>query len=178
MAFYKARLKKMNGLYYPEAVIVGKQISTRQLAAALSDRCTVTLADTLAVLSELGTVMGSYLAQGRSVALDGLGSFRYTINAAKNGVETSDDVSAKQIKSVRVRFVPALTRNADRTVASRTLIPSVIDWIEWGDKETETTDAGDDDTTDTGNTGDNGSGSDTGSSGGSSGSGGDDSNPL
>lgn len=172
MAFYKARLKKMNGLYYPEAVVVGKQISTRQLAAALSDRCTVTLADTLAVLSELGTVMGNYLAQGRSVSLDGLGSFRYTINAAKNGVETSDDVSAKQIKSVRVRFVPALTRNADRTVASRTLIPSTIDWIEWGDKEEETAGTG----TDNGAT-DTGTDESTGSGGGSDDEG-DESNPL
>ncbi len=173
MAFYKARLKKMNGLYYPEAVVVGKQISTRQLAAALSDRCTVTLADTLAVLSELGTVMGNYLAQGRSVSLDGLGSFRYTINAAKNGVETSDDVSAKQIKSVRVRFVPALTRNADRTVASRTLIPSTIDWIEWGDKEEEET-AGTG--TDNGTT-DTGTDESTGNGGGSDDEG-DESNPL
>ena len=101
MAFYKVRLQKKSGLYYPQAVVVGKQVSTKQLGKALSDRSTVTLADTLAVLSELGTVMSTFMAQGRSVSLEGLGSFRYTINSQKQGVETAEEVNSDQIKSLR-----------------------------------------------------------------------------
>lgn len=158
MAFYKVRLQKKSGLYYPQAITVGKQITTKQLGKALSDRSTVTLADTLAVLSELGNVMSTFMAEGRSVKLDGLGSFRYNINAQKQGVEKEEEVSAEQIKSIRVRFVPEMTRNADKSVATRTMQPTAVDWFEWAGKDSE---------------------KDADSAGGSSGSGGDDgNNPL
>ena len=142
MAFYKPRLKKRSGLYYPEAVTVGKQVSTKQLAQALSDRSTVTLSDARAVLSELGTVMSTYMAQGRSVQLEGLGSFRYTINAQKQGVETLEEVSPLQIKSIRVRFVPETTRNADGTVATRSCQPGAVDWFLWAAEEKKKADDG------------------------------------
>lgn len=160
MAFYKARLQKKSGLYYPQAITVGKQVSTKQLGKALSDRSTVTLADTLAVLSELGAVMSTFMAQGRSVSLEGLGSFRYTINAQKQGVETEEEVSANQIKSIRVRFVPEMTRNADKSVATRSMQPEAVDWLLWADEEKKASDgsAADDETgggTDEGGTGSN-----------------------
>lgn len=169
MAFYKARLQKKSGLYYPQAVVVGKKVTTKQLGKALSDRSTVTLADTLAVLSELGAVMSTFMAQGRSVALEGLGSFRYTINSQKLGVETEDEVSANQIRSVRVRFVPEVTRNVDRTVATRSMQPTAVDWMLWGGQtaDAESADDGTDSGADDGNT-----------SGGGTSDGGDDSNPL
>lgn len=174
MAFYKARLQKKSGLYYPQAVVVGKKVTTKQLGKALSDRSTVTLADTLAVLSELGTVMSTFMAQGRSVALEGLGSFRYTINSQKLGVATENEVSANQIRSVRVRFVPEVTRNVDRTVATRSMQPTAVDWMLWGSQtadaegaDAEGADEGADDGADEGNT-----------SGGGTSDGGDESNPL
>ena len=130
-------MQKKSGLYYPQAITVGKQITTKQLGKALSDRSTVTLADTLAVLSELGNVMSTFMAEGRSVKLDGLGSFRYNINAQKQGVEKEEEVSAEQIKSIRVRFVPEMTRNADKSVATRTMQPTAVDWFEWAGKDSE-----------------------------------------
>lgn len=157
MAFYKVRLQKKSGLYYPQAITVGKQVSTKQLGKALSDRSTVTLADTLAVLSELGTVMSTFMAQGRSVQLDGLGSFRYTINSTKQGVEKEEDVSTNQIKSIRVRFVPEMTRNADKTVATRTMQPTAVDWFLWG-KEDEKNGGSDSAGEDDSDNGDSGSG--------------------
>lgn len=157
MAFYKVRLQKKSGLYYPQAITVGKQVSTKQLGKALSDRSTVTLADTLAVLSELGTVMSTFMAQGRSVQLDGSGSFRYTINSTKQGVEKEEDVSTNQIKSIRVRFVPEMTRNADKTVATRTMQPTAVDWFLWG-KEDEKNGGSDSAGEDDSDTGDSGSG--------------------
>ncbi|MBQ8867136.1 MAG: HU family DNA-binding protein [Bacteroidaceae bacterium] len=145
MAFYKARLQKKSGLYYPQAVVVGKQVSTKQLGKALSDRSTVTLSDTLAVLSELGAVMSTFMAQGRSVSLEGLGSFRYTINSQKQGVETEEEVSPSQIKSIRVRFVPEMTRNADKSVATRSMQPEAVDWFLWAVDEKKASDGSADD---------------------------------
>ena len=142
MSFYKPRQKKRNGLFYPEAVIVGKQVSTKQLAQALSDRSTVTLSDARAVLSELGMVMSTYMAEGRSVHLEGLGSFRYTINAQKQGVENIEKVSPAQINSVRVRFVPETSRNADGTVATRSCQPTAVNWFLWGAEEKKKADEG------------------------------------
>lgn len=132
MGFYKVKQNKKTQLYHPQAITVGKQISTAQVAAMLSDRSTVTKADAYAVLSELGGVMSTFMAQGRSVHLDGLGSFRYTLNTQKQGVEKEEEVSVAQIKSIRVRFVPEMTRNADKTVATRSMQPTAVDWFLWG----------------------------------------------
>lgn len=135
MAFYKVRLQKKNQLYYPQAITVGKQITTAQVAEMLSDRSTVTKADAFAVLSELGSVMSTFMAQGRSVHLDGIGSFRYTINSQKQGVEKEEEVSVAQIKGIRVRFVPEMTRNADKSVATRSMQPTAVDWFLWAKEE-------------------------------------------
>lgn len=138
MGFYKVRRHKKTLLYYPQAITVGKQVTMAQVATLLSDRSTVTKADAYAVLSELGSVMSTFMAQGRSVHLEGLGSFRYTINATKQGVEKEEDVSPAQIKSIRVRFVPEMTRNSDKSVATRSMQPSPVDWFKWGAEEKET----------------------------------------
>ena len=50
--------------------------------------------------------MGDFMAQGRSVKLDGVGSFYFTAVTNKNGVATEKEVSANQISGVRVRFIP------------------------------------------------------------------------
>ena len=135
MAFYKVRFQKKSGLYYPQAITMGKQISTAQVAEMLADRSTVTKADAYAVLSELGSVMSTFMAQGRSVHLDGIGSFRYCINSQKQGVEKEEEVSVAQIKSIRVRFVPEMTRNADKSVATRSMQPTAVDWFLWAKEE-------------------------------------------
>lgn len=167
MAFYKVRKKKMTGLFYPESVTVGKQVTTSEIAAMLADRSTVTRADTLAVLSDLGTVLGIFMSQGRSVKLEGIGSFRYTISAKKQGVEKEEEAGVSQIKSVRVRFMPEMKRNADNTVATRSMLASHIDWVKWDPKEDEKK-AGESEDPDTGG----------GDSGGDSTGTGEESNPL
>lgn len=135
MAFYVSRKKKISGLYYPEAVVVGK-VTTRQLAKALADRSTVTLSDVTAVLSELGTVMSTYMAAGKSVFLTGLGSFRYSISAHKQGVEKEEEVGADQITAVRVRFCPEIFRSATGQVTTRSCISEPVEWTKWA-KEPE-----------------------------------------
>lgn len=127
----------MTGLYYPESVTVGKPISTVEIANALADRSTVTRADTLAVLTDLGSVMSTYMAQGKSVKLNGLGSFRYTIGAHGQGAETAEEVTCQNIKNVKVTFIPETTRNSDNSVATRSMLTTTIDWIKWEEPEEE-----------------------------------------
>ena len=139
MAFYKIQYSKLNKKYYPAAKIVG-QVSMKKLAKKLSDRSTVTLSDCYAVLAEIGDVMSDFLASGYSVELTGLGSFRYTIDSSKNGKETAEEVSAADINGVRIRFIPEMTRNADKSVATRTGIAESVNWTLWGAEEKEATD--------------------------------------
>ena len=152
---------KKSGKWHPQSVVVGKSISTKELAKALSDRSTVTLSDCRAVLSEIGSIMGEFMAQGKSVKLEGLGNFRYVINSSKQGVETEEKVNAGQISAIRVRFVPENFRNSDGSVATRSCIPNAVEWLKLGDEEEKKKTEGDDDTTDPEEP-DNGGGSGTG----------------
>ncbi|WP_028896372.1 HU family DNA-binding protein [Prevotella sp. HUN102] len=133
MAFYKKVLKKINNKWYPQSVLVGKPITTEQIAKRLATESTVSPADVRAVLTALGSVMGDYMAQGRSVKLDGIGTFYFTATASKNGVETKEKVTANQINGVRVRFVPEtyFRRTSGTRIATRTLTDTNIYWEEW-----------------------------------------------
>lgn len=120
----------MNGRWYPEAVIVGKPVSTDHVADRLAAMSTVSRADTYAVLKDLGRVLGNYMAEGRSVRLEGLGTFRYTAVTNGNGVGTPDEVSASQISGVRVRFLPEVGKNSARKIISRSLVSDELFWVE------------------------------------------------
>ena len=101
MAFYKKMKMKVNGKWYPKSVLVGSAVTTEQVAKRLAAESTVSPADVRAVLTALGGVMGDYMAQGRSVKLDGIGSFYFTAQAKKNGVATEKEVTAALINDVR-----------------------------------------------------------------------------
>ena len=85
-------------------------------------------------------VLADYMAQGKSVRLDGLGTFRYTLDT--EGVENEAYFDAeKQIKAVRVSFIPqregAVTKGGTPT---RALVPGGIEWLEYGGTEETATD--------------------------------------
>ena len=136
MAFWKRIKMKINGLWYPKSVLVGKPVTTKQVAERLARESTVSLADVYAVLLSLGSVLGDYMSQGRSVKLDGIGSFYFTATANKNGVAKEEDVSAKQINGVRVRFIPETSYKQNGSTpagrrATRNLPDVSIEWEEW-----------------------------------------------
>lgn len=136
MAFWKRIKMKINGLWYPKSVLVGTPVTTKQVAERLARESTVSLADVYAVLLSLGSVLGDYMSQGRSVKLDGIGSFYFTATANKNGVAKEEDVSAKQINGVRVRFIPETSYKQNGSTpagrrASRNLTDVSIEWEEW-----------------------------------------------
>ena len=106
MGFYKKIKMKVNGKWYPKSVLVMSPVTTEQVAKRIAAESTVSPADVRAVLTALGGVMGDYMSQGRSVKLDGVGSFYFTAVTTKNGVDKEEDVNATLIRGVRVRFIP------------------------------------------------------------------------
>lgn len=136
MAFFKKTKQKINGKWYPKSITVGKPVTTDEVAQRLAKESTVSPADTFAVLKALGGVLGDFMANGRTVKLDGVGTFYYTANASGNGVDSEDKVTATQITGVRVRFIPEVQANSAHQITTRTLVGNNIFWEEWGGKTT------------------------------------------
>lgn len=132
MAFFKKQQQKINNLWYPQSVTVGKPVTTDQLAAKLAFVSTVTPGDAYAIMKNQGSVLGEYMAAGRTVKMDGVGTFYYTAATNKNGVASAGEVNAKQIKGVRVRFIPEVHRDVNSQVTTRSMVDSNIFWEEWG----------------------------------------------
>ncbi len=133
MAFYKKFQAAFNKKWYPRSILVGKPVSTEQVAQRLATESTVAPADVMAVLQALSGVMGDYMAQGRSVRLDGIGTFYFSADSKGNGVDAPEKVSVNQIKGVRVRFTPQTNFRLGGTrgrVAMRPLTDVDIEWID------------------------------------------------
>ena len=142
MAFFRRIKKSINNLWYPQSVTWGKAVTTREVADELSSISTVTRGDTYAVMGNLGRVLSSNMGQGRTVKIDGVGTFYYTATSAKRGVPTAEEVSASLIKGVRVRFIPEVERNSGNQVTTRSMVNTKIVWEEWG-KSTTNSGSGD-----------------------------------
>lgn len=129
MAFYKPFQLESNKKWYPKAVQVDEPFTTDELADRLADISTVSRADVWAVLKNLPGVMADMMSQGRSVRMDGLGTFRYTINAQKMGVDTAGEVSDAQITAVRVRYTPETRRPTRTGAVTRALVDDNLRWV-------------------------------------------------
>ena len=156
MAFYVKQKAKVNNKWYPRSITVGKPVSTDNVADKLAELSTVTRGDAYAILKNLGSVMASYMASGRTVKLEGVGTFYYTAKANKQGVDTADEVSADQITAVRVRFIPEVNRMSNRQVSTRSLINNELFWMEWAKPSKKTGNKEDEGEVDNGNAGGNG----------------------
>ena len=138
MAFFKKAQKKINGKWYPQSVTVGKPVTTDEVTKRIAAESTVSPADTFAVLKSLGGVLGDFMANGRTVKLEGLGTFYYTAASNGNGMDAADKVTAAQISDVRVRFIAEKRTNSSHQVTTRTLVSENIFWEEWAGKEPST----------------------------------------
>ena len=130
MAFYKKIQQAVNKKWYPRSIVVGDAATTDEVAQRLADISTVSLGDTYNVLKNLSTVLKAFMKEGRSVKLDGVGTFYYTADATKQGVDTAEEVSAKQIVGVRVRFLPEYGRTSSGKVSTRALVDDDIQWLD------------------------------------------------
>ena len=128
MAYFKKRQLPRNKKWYPAAVTIGRPVDTDTIAKKLAELSSLSTGDVKSVLDLLGGVMGDCMNQGRSVKLDGVGTFYYTIDAEGNGVDTEKEVSAKQINGTRVRFIPEVTRGTNSEVTTRSMVSSDTFW--------------------------------------------------
>ena len=116
MPFFKKEQKAINGLWYPRTVTVGHPVEMSE-------------ADTKAVMTALGKVLGSLMNTGRTVHIEGLGSFYYGCVAEGTGKETADEVTAECITATRVRFLPE--RNVQQNGAvTRNLVGNEVFWVD------------------------------------------------
>lgn len=83
------------GMIYGRAV-VNRVVHTSAIAKNITERCTVTEPDILAVINALMTEISANIADGNKVVLDEFGSF-------KLGIRTSPAVSAKKFTSANIK---------------------------------------------------------------------------
>ena len=136
MPFYKKAYNKQHEVYYPRAVVQGKPVETETIAKDLAKISTVSNSDVQAVLGDIAGVIHARMSQGKSVHIKGLGYFRYTL--ATTGVKNLEDFDfAKQVKAVRVEFIPEREKITSGTY-SRALVDSEqLEWIEVNPVEEE-----------------------------------------
>ena len=129
MAFYKKQFNEKTGVYFPQAITVGTPVETREVAERLAQISTVSKSDVAAVLGDLASVLADFMKQGKSVRLDGLGTFRLTLDTT--GVKDEADFDfQKQVKAVRVQFTPQREGNTKRGEAiTRGLVSTGIEWL-------------------------------------------------
>lgn len=103
-AVSRKNFKTGERLFYPSTAPF-THVTVDQLAAQISEKCTATRADIMAVLSELQTAIGTALLEGQTIRLGSLGSFRATLKATS--VDEESYVTADLIKGVRCVFTPS-----------------------------------------------------------------------
>ena len=153
MAYFKKIQKKANGKWYPQGITIGKPVTTKEVANRLADLSALSPGDCYSMLGNLGKVLGEYMNPGRTVKLDGVGTFYYTANASGQGVDSAEEVSAKQITGTRVRFIPEVARSVKGQVTTRSLVSSDVFWEEL---KLNTTTTPDETPTEPGGSGDDG----------------------
>ena len=134
MAFFKKR-KLSDGKWHAVAANLGKPATIDDVADELAARSTVSRADTYAVLVELGDVMGRLMASGRSVKLQGVGTFYLTCQTQGTGTDTPEELTPEMITDVKVRFIPEYSRGQRGQITGRTMIDKYLEWIEVADKQ-------------------------------------------
>lgn len=120
---------KKQSVYYPRAIVQGKPVETETIAKDLSKISTVSNSDVQAVLGDIAGVMHTRMSQGKSVHIKGLGYFRYVLDTT--GVKSLDDFDfEKQVKAVRVEFVPERTKLSGGTYTRALVDSDDLEWIE------------------------------------------------
>ena len=79
-------------------------IDTKVLAKRISKQCTVSYADTLAVLESVGENLRDFLQEGCQVELYGIGKMR--VGLKSETTSTAEEFTSNNIKDVFARFVP------------------------------------------------------------------------
>ena len=90
---------------YYAAVVTNGSVNFETLAEMISEQCTATETDCLAVLNVLEQNIVRELKQGRIVRLGKLGNFQVSLSS--EGFTTEAEVTASAVKKSRILFRPA-----------------------------------------------------------------------
>jgi predicted histone-like DNA-binding protein len=130
MAFIKKIRRKWQNQqkWTVTTVTQDKPVSTKELCQYIADSTTAAPGDVYNVLLSLPKVMELYLKNGRSVKLEGIGTFLYKVSAAM--VDSEEDANESLIREVRVQFTPERTVTAvgKQRIVRRALIPDSLTW--------------------------------------------------
>ena len=130
MAFIKKIKRKWQGQekWTVTTVTQGSPVSTKELCQYIADSTTASASDVMAVLLSLPKVMELYLKNGRSVKLEGIGTYRYKVSAGM--VDSKDDANESLIRDIRVQFTPERTVTAvgKQRITRRALVPDNLTW--------------------------------------------------
>lgn len=89
--------------FYANAVKRG-HMGIKGIAERITESSSASKADTLLVLHALATQMGMLLTEGYSVKVEGIGTFRVTVNSS--GAETKEEYGPHLIRKHSIRFYP------------------------------------------------------------------------
>ena len=131
MAFFRKK-KLKDGKWHAIAVTLLSPATINDVADRLAARSTVSRADIYAVLVDLGEVMGELMASGRSVKLQGVGTFFLTCQTRGKGTDTPEELTKEMLTDVKVRFIPEYSRGQ---LTGRTMIDKDLEWIEVSDEK-------------------------------------------
>ncbi len=129
MPFFKKEQKAINDKWYPRTVTVGRPVEMDEVCKRIAEMSTASEADTKAVMTALGKVLGSLMNTGRTVHIEGLGSFYYGCVAEGTGKDTPEEVTADCITATRVRFLPERNVQQNGTV-TRNLVGDEVFWVD------------------------------------------------
>lgn len=106
-------------MWHPSVVLSGK-VDLDTLAKECAEMSSLSPGDVKNSIDNLIVVVNRHLLSGESVCLDGLGSFTPALNSTGKGVENEADVTFANSR-LKINFRESVTRNTDRTVATRSL---------------------------------------------------------
>lgn len=123
--FYKKSRAKIGNKYkwFPRAAVLGRTAGIDELAKQISRMSTASPGDVHLVLRTLPTAMAFFMEAGRSVHIEGLGSFFFKLSCAGQGVDSPQEVNAGQVKAIRVQFIPERRKSSGKY--SRPLVQDV-----------------------------------------------------
>ena len=107
--FFKKGKQKIGGIvkWFPREVEFSRHPATiKDLAEEIAHMSTASPGDVYLVLACLPRVMAQFMSESRPVHIEGLGSFYFKLSCAGRGVDSPEEVDRKQIKSIRVQFLP------------------------------------------------------------------------
>lgn len=102
--FLTPQRKDSDKVCYHARMVVKETVTNKELVRKVSKRCVVKEGGVVAVLDELVHVIREELAEGNSVHIDGLGSFR--ISAHSPAVRSRDELRAESIKFRNIIYTP------------------------------------------------------------------------